>query len=63
MSRICSICGKTYQKATRYKKIRSVYNPISRHRQKPNLQLFKMPDGKRVLICSTCRKRLSKTIS
>ena len=63
MARICSICGKTYQKATHYKKVRSAYNPVSRHHQKPNLQWFRMPDGKRILVCSTCRKHLSKTIS
>ena len=63
MSRVCSICGKSYQIAIKYKKVHSAYNPTSRHRQKPNLQWFRMPDGKRVKACNKCRKRLSKTIS
>ncbi|MDD3491457.1 MAG: L28 family ribosomal protein [Candidatus Pacebacteria bacterium] len=63
MPRICGICGKTYQKAVRYRKIRSVFNPVARHRQHPNLQWFRMPDGKRMLICTSCRKRLVKDIS
>jgi len=62
MSRVCSICGKSYQNATKYKKVRSAYNPVARHRQNPNLQWFRMPDGKRVKACIKCRKRLSKTI-
>jgi len=63
MSRVCPICGKSYQMATHYKKVHSVYDPVSRHRQKPNLQWFRMPDKKRILVCTKCRKRLSKTIS
>lgn len=63
MSRVCAICGKRYQTATKYKKTRSAYNPVSKHKQKPNLQWFRMPDNKRVLVCTKCRQRLSKTIT
>lgn len=63
MARICQICGKTYQKAVRYRKIRSVYNPVGRHRQHPNLQWFRTPEGKKILICTNCRKRLIKNIA
>lgn len=62
MSRVCSICGKSYQIATKYKKVKSAYNPVAKHRQYPNLQWFRMPDGKRVKACTKCRKRLSKMI-
>lgn len=63
MSRVCSICGKTYQIAIKYKKVKSAYNPVNKHRQYPNLQWFRMPDGKRVKACTKCRKRLAKTIT
>lgn len=60
MPRVCAICGKTYQNAVKYRKVHSVYNPTARHRQNPNLQWFKMPDGKRIKVCAQCRKRLAK---
>ncbi len=63
MARVCAICGKGSQKARSYKKIRSKYNPTRVHRQKSNLQWFTLPNKKRILVCSSCRKRLLKSIT
>ena len=63
MSRVCAICGKSYLNAVKYKKVKSAYDPTSRHRQNANLQWFRMPDGRRVKACTKCRKRLAKTIT
>ena len=60
MSQVCAICGKKYVVATRRVKTRSAYNPTVRHRQKPNLQWYTLPTGKRIKVCSKCLKRLAK---
>jgi|YelNatPaOPRAMG01_1025707.scaffolds.fasta_scaffold05784_5 Ribosomal L28 family. len=60
MSQVCAICGKKYNTATTRVKTRSAYNPTSRHRQKPNLQWYKTSEGKRIRVCSSCLKKLTK---
>lgn len=61
MAQACAICGKKYNLATTRVKTRSAYNPTSRHRQKANLQWYKLPNGKRVRVCTSCRKKLIKS--
>lgn len=56
----CQICQKGRFKVTRRIKTRSKYNPTVSYFQYPNLQWFKLPNGKRIKICTKCRKRLLK---
>lgn len=60
MARVCEICGKKSQKVIRYKKSRSKINPTATARQKPNLQFFKMADGRKVKACAKCIKTLTR---
>ena len=60
MSKICQICGKGKFKVFRRIKLRGKFNPTTKRKQKPNLQYFKLPSGKRILACAKCLKRLSK---
>jgi len=60
MSQVCAICGKQYNIATTRVKTRSAYNPTARHRQKVNLQWYRLPNGKRIRVCTSCLKRLTK---
>ncbi len=62
MARVCEICGKSYQKAASYKKIKSKYDPTRIHKQKPNLVWVKLPhSNKKIRVCARCRKKLIKT--
>jgi len=61
MAQVCAICGKRYQTVTRRVKTRSAYNPTASHRQKPNLQWYTLPTGKRVKVCVSCLKRMAKS--
>lgn len=56
----CLICKKGRLKVTKRVKTRSKYNPTTNYFQYPNLQWFKLPNGKRIKICTKCRKRLLK---
>lgn len=58
MATICNLCGKTRFKVGRRVKTRSKYNPTHTYFQKPNLQWFKLPNNKRIKICSKCRKKI-----
>lgn len=61
MAKVCAICGKKYNTATTRVKTRSAYNPTGRHQQKPNLQWYKTSSGKRIRVCTSCLKKLTKT--
>lgn len=72
MSRKCEICGKTSHPFKRRIKLRGKYNPTPKTRKKPNLQWVRVPEetkkekfrehaGKRILVCTRCRKTLYKT--
>ncbi|NMB92311.1 MAG: 50S ribosomal protein L28 [Parcubacteria group bacterium] len=60
MAKVCAICGKQYNTATTRVKTRSAYNPTSRHRQKANLQWYRLANGKRIKVCTSCLKKLSR---
>ena len=60
MSRVCQLCGKGKLKVGRRIKTRSKYNPTATYFQKPNLQWFTLKNGKRIKICTKCRKKLIK---
>ncbi len=60
MAQVCELCGKKAIKASSYKKIRSKYNPTNQYFQKPNLQKVKLPNGKKLKVCSRCRKKIKK---
>lgn len=60
MSKVCQICGKGKFVVIRRQKLRGKFNPTTKRKQKPNLQYFKLPSGKRILACTKCIKRLSK---
>lgn len=61
MTKICKLCGKSRFKVVRRIKTRSKYNPVSTYFQKPNIQWFTLKNGKRIKICTKCRKRLIKS--
>ncbi|MDP3901935.1 MAG: hypothetical protein Q8Q37_03155 [bacterium] len=42
------------------KLLRGHYNPTNWSRKYPNLQKTKLPNGKRVLVCTTCLRTLAK---
>ncbi|GIW66361.1 MAG: hypothetical protein KatS3mg095_0259 [Candidatus Parcubacteria bacterium] len=56
----CPICNKGRLKVTRRIKTRSKYNPTVNYFQYPNLQWLKLPSGKRIKICTKCRKKILK---
>lgn len=60
MPRICSLCGKGSQLATRLVKLRGKYNPTCKIRKYPNLQWVKLATGKRVKACTQCIKTINK---
>jgi len=60
MSRICDICGKDYHNANIINKLRGRYNRAGNKKQRANLQ-SKVIDGKKVTICVSCLRTLSKT--
>lgn len=59
MARFCEICGKGKNKANHWKKIMSKLDPVRTYFQKPNLHSMKV-DGKKMRICSDCRKKIIK---
>jgi ribosomal protein L28 len=73
MSKQCKICGKKGRMVWKRKKLRGKYNPTVKYKQQPNLQWAKVPQdikrkeykkfvGKRVLMCSKCRKTMLKPL-
>lgn len=58
--RQCANCGKTSIMAGTRRKLRGKYNPTNWSRKYPNLQKTKLPNGKRVLVCTSCLKTLAK---
>ena len=61
MSRICQICEKGGSVVGRIIKSRSKYNPTKSSRKHPNLQWARLPDGKKVLACTRCIKKIAKS--
>jgi len=73
VARQCQICEKKRKIVWRRKKLRGKYNPTAKRAQQPNLQWAEVPlgfkkepfkkfAGKRVLLCSKCRKTILKYI-
>ena len=58
--RQCKKCGKGSIMRGARKKLRGNYNPTPAKRKYPNLQMAKLPDGKRSLLCTKCRRTLHK---
>jgi len=42
------------------KKLRGNYNPVNWSRKKPNLQKSRDDQGKRVVVCTSCMKKMGK---
>ncbi len=57
--RQCANCGKGSQMGGRRRLLRGHYNPVSKSRKYPNLQLAKV-GGVRKLICVQCIKTLNR---
>ncbi len=60
--RKCERCGKSYNLGQKRKKLRGLYNPTKKNKQKANLhktRLYKK-DGKPTYVCSKCLKTLTK---
>ena len=57
----CEICGKGSLVRGGRQKLRGKYNPTPTKRKYPNLQLTRTPEGKRILACAQCIKKLIKS--
>ena len=55
----CPICGKKPVTVNKRKLLRGNYNIVNRYRKYPNLQWAQV-DGKRVKICTDCKKTQNK---
>ncbi len=60
MASRCPTCGKKSMMANKRKLLRGNYNPVNRYRKNVNLQWAKI-NGKRLRICTSCIKSLTKT--
>jgi len=71
MAQVCAICGKKAGKGRQYKKLMSKYNPTLIKKKRPNIQWVRVPlgikkepfkkfAGKRVRMCSSCRRTMLK---
>ncbi len=59
--RQCYLCQKTYNISITRKKLRATkFNPTGKKKQKANLQLTKLPNGKKAKVCAKCLKTLHK---
>ncbi len=58
--KICAICEKGSKMGGKRNLLRGKYNPTKTQRKQPNLQWARLADGKRVLICTKCIKKLYK---
>ncbi|MBI1975055.1 MAG: 50S ribosomal protein L28 [Parcubacteria group bacterium] len=60
MARICTICGKKPRMGGKRNLLRGHYNPTKKVFKYPNLQLVRLPSGRRVQACTQCIKTLTK---
>lgn len=58
--RQCELCGKGSIMRGQRKKLRGNYNPTPAKRKYPNLHKTRLPDGKRVVVCTDCLRKLTK---
>ncbi|HDH31412.1 MAG TPA: 50S ribosomal protein L28 [Candidatus Wolfebacteria bacterium] len=56
----CEICGKGSIMRNARKKLRGIYNPTGKKRKYPNIQKTRCSEGKRILACTTCIKKITK---
>ncbi|OGN20178.1 MAG: hypothetical protein A3F25_02010 [Candidatus Yanofskybacteria bacterium RIFCSPHIGHO2_12_FULL_45_19b] len=59
MATRCPKCGKKPMMANKRTLLRGNYNPTNRYKKLPNLQ-WAMVDGKRLRLCTSCIKALTK---
>lgn len=59
MSRVCDICGRSYNKASIINKLRGNYNRAGSKKQRVNLQ-SKVINGQKVKVCVKCVRTLGK---
>jgi hypothetical protein len=62
MARKCELnyCKKSNHTIMRRKLLRGNYNPVGEKTQRPNVQKFSMPDGKKVMACTQCIRAFEK---
>jgi ribosomal protein L28 len=60
MTKVCSVCGKSYMMTWKLVKLRGKYNPTIKKKKKPNLQWTKLASGKRIKACTKCIKAQGK---
>ena len=54
----CAICEKTSMMGGTRILLRGHYNPTTKNRKYPNLQKTRLADGRRVLACIKCMRRV-----
>lgn len=62
MKNKCQVCKKGKFKTWKRVKLRGKYNPTVKKFQKPNLHWLKLKDGKRILVCTKCRRKLLRSV-
>ncbi len=58
--RACAICEKSHLMGGTRKKLRGNYNPTNWTKKGSNLQITRLPSGKRGLVCTRCLRTLAK---
>jgi len=57
----CELCGKGSKMGGTRIKLRGNYNPTNWSRKQPNLQKTRDASGKRVVACTSCIKKMTKS--
>ncbi len=60
MAKVCAVCGKKAIIGGKRNLLRGKYNPTQKTKKYPNLQWTKLPNGKRVKVCTQCLRTLAK---
>jgi len=58
--KVCQICEKGSVMGGTRRKLRGNYNPVNWSRKYPNLQKTRTLEGKRILACANCIKKMNK---
>lgn len=56
----CLVCKKVTRTGGKRKLLRGHYNPTGKIKRHPNLQWAMLPNGKRMKMCTDCKKRATQ---
>lgn len=58
--KVCEVCGKGSRMGGTRVKLRGKFNPTNWSRKQPNLQKGRNAEGKRIVACTDCIKKMNK---